>query len=218
MCIVATVNTAVAQRSRTSALPILASIAFGLILGAATFLLHGLNQALDVVTNSTSTWIIWAAVAGALIPRRTQAMLCGAILMVATCAGYYATVAARSLFGAPGIPVALVWLVAGVIGGPILAWAAWSTRHATGVQRNLGVALIGMAVAGEGLWLGLVLHYWQTAAIFLTAGTLLTIALTIYRYRDAGRNAWLPMLYMPVLAFAYLAAEYVFLNQLMAAV
>lgn len=196
----------------------LAAVAFGLILGAATFLLHGLTLALDAATNSTSTWIIWAAVAGALIPHRTQAMLCGAILMIATCAGYYGTVAARGLFGAPGIPSALVWTSAGVIGGALLAWSAWSTRHKTGFQRHLGVALLGMAVTGEGLWLALILHYWPTAAVFLTAGALLTVALTTYRYRNVGRAAWQPLIYMPVLAFIYLAAEFLVLNRLLAAV
>ena len=209
-------NTAVAQQTRAPVLATLASIAFGLALGAATLLLHGHNAALDAATNSTSTWIIWTAIAGALIPSRSLGMICGAIMMIATCTGYYALAAARGLFDLGGLPSAAVWAIAGAIGGPILAWSGWSTRRATGIQRHLGVAIIGMAVTGEGLWLGVILHYWPTATAFLTAGTLITVALTIYRYKKAGPRAWQPLAYMPLLAAAYLTAEYFVLNGLLA--
>jgi hypothetical protein len=209
------VNLAVARQSRT---PVPASIAFGLLLGAATFLLHGHNVVLDAATNSTSTWIIWTAIAGALIEDRARAMLCGALMMIATCAAYYVTAAANGDFGIPGIPSALVWTAAGIVGGPVLAWSAWSTRRAANIQRNLGVALIGTAVTGEGLWLGCVLHYWPTAAVFLTIGILLTIALTTYRHKAAGRHPWQPLIYLPVLAVTYLAAEYLILDRLLSAV
>ena len=208
-------STAVARQTRTPILAPLASIAFGLALGAATLLLHGHNAALDAATNSTSTWIIWTAIAGALIPSRKQGMTCGAVMMIATCTGYYALAAARGLFGASGIPSAAVWVLAGIIGGPILAWSGWSTRRAIGLQRHLGVAVVGMAITGEGLWLGVVLHYWPTAIAFLTAGTIITLALTIYRYSMTGPHAWQPLIYLPVLACAYLAAEYFILNWLL---
>jgi hypothetical protein len=194
----------------------LASIAFGLVLGAATLQLHGLGAVLDAVTNSTSTWIIWAAVAGALIPRRSLATMCGAVMMVATCTGYYALAAARNLFDLGAIPTAAVWFVTGAIGGPILAWAGWNTRHATGLARHLGVAIIGMAITGEGLWLAVVLHYRSTAIAFVAAGVITTVILTIYRYPKAGRHPWQPLIYLPILAAAYLGAEYFVLDRLLA--
>lgn len=208
-------NPAVARQSRT---PVPASIAFGLLLGVATFLLHGHNAVLDAATNSTSTWIIWTAIAGALIEDRAQAMLCGAVMMIATCAAYYVTAAANGEFGIQGIPSALVWTAAGLIGGPVLAWSAWSTRRATDIQRNLGVAVIGTALTGEALWLGCILHYWRTATAFLIIGVLVTIALTTYRYKVVGRRPWHPLIYLPVLAAAHLAAEYFILNRLLGAV
>ncbi|HEY4456392.1 MAG TPA: DUF6518 family protein [Pseudonocardiaceae bacterium] len=206
-------NTAVARQTRV---PALASAAFGLALGAATFLLHGHNPVLDALTNSTSTWIIWAAIAGALISDRGQAAMSGALMMIATCAAYYATAATRGWFGLGAIPTAAVWFVTGAIGGPILAWAGWSARRATGFHRNLAVAVIGMAVTGEGLWLAVVLNYKAPATAFLTAGVLITIALTLYRYRQVGRHPWQPLIYMPPLAGAYLAAEYFVLDRLLA--
>lgn len=213
-------STAVAEQThaRIHVLAPVASVAFGLALGAATFLLHGHNAALDAATNSTSTWIIWAAIAGALIPRRVIGMICGAAMMIATCTGYYAIAAAHGLFGAGAIPTAAIWALAGAIGGPILAWAGWSTRRATGLRRHVGVAVIGMAIVGEGLWLGVVLHYWPTAMIFLVVGVLATIALTVYRHKSVGQDAWQPLIYMPILAGIYLAAEYFVLNGLLSSV
>jgi hypothetical protein len=194
----------------------LATIAFGLVLGAATLRLHGVNAALDAVTNSTSTWIIWAAVAGALIPSRSLATMCGALMLVAACTGYYAAAAALHLFDLGAIPTAAVWFVTGAIAGPILAWAGWSTRRATGLKRHLGVAIIGMVITGEGLWLALVLHDWPAAIAFLATGVIITATLTSYRYKAAGRHAWQPLIYLPALAAAYLAAEYFLLDRLLA--
>ena len=208
-------NTAVAQQSR---LPAPASIAFGLLLGVATLLLHGLNPVLDTLTNSTSTWIIWAAIAGALIVNRGQAAMCGALMMVATCAAYYALAATKGMFSLDALPSSAVWFVTGAIGGPILAWAGWSTRRATNWQRHLGVAVIGMAVTGEGLWLAAVLHYWPSAIAFLAAGVIITIVLTLYRRRSVGPHFWQPLIYMPALAVVYLLAEYLVLDRLLASV
>jgi hypothetical protein len=73
-----------------------------------------------------------------------------------------------------------------------------------------------MTVTGEGLWLAVVLNYRTPATAFLTAGVIITIALTIYRYRSAGRHPWQPLIYMPLLAGAYLAAEYFVLDRLLA--
>lgn len=211
-------STTVATQTRPPIQAALACIVFGLALGAATLALHGINATLAAATNSTSTWIVWAAIAGALIPRRGLAMTCGAIMMIATCAGYYALALAQGLVDTGAIPTAAIWALTGAIGGPILAWSGWSTRRATGFPRHLGVAVIGMAVAGEGLWLGVVLHYWPTATVFLTAGVIITIALTTYRHNQAGRHPWQPLILMPVLAAAYLAAEYFVLNGLLTTV
>ncbi|HJP77659.1 MAG TPA: DUF6518 family protein [Pseudonocardiaceae bacterium] len=206
-----------AQSTRTSVLATVGSIAFGLVLGVATLRLHGMAPGLDEATNSTTTWIIWAAIAGALIPNRSLATMCGALILVATCTGYYAAAAARHIFDMGAIPTAAVWFVTGAIGGPILAWAGWNTRRATGLQRHLGVAIIGMAITGEGLWLAAVLHHWATAAVFLAAGVITTTALTIYRYKAAGPRSWQPLIYMPILAAAYLATEYFVLDRLLTA-
>jgi hypothetical protein len=63
------------------------SAAFGLLLGAATYLLHGLSPVFERATNSSSSWIVWAGLAGFLTPRPKAAAVCGAVMMLTTCAG-----------------------------------------------------------------------------------------------------------------------------------
>lgn len=137
-----------------------ATAVFGLLLGSATYGLHGITPVLDRATNSTSTWIIWTAVAGALIRDRWLAVWSGALMMLATCCGYYTASALGDTFGSGGLGTAAVWSVAGLAGGPLLGWAGWTVRRARGDLRAVAGAVIAMVVLGEGLWLGLGLRYW----------------------------------------------------------
>ncbi|MFF3030806.1 DUF6518 family protein [Streptomyces rubiginosohelvolus] len=191
-----------------------ATAAFGLLLGWATYSLHGITPVLDRATNSTSTWIIWTAAAGALIRERWLAAWGGALMMLATCCGYYTASALGGTFGSGGLGTAAVWAVAGLAGGPLLGWAGWTVRRARGDLRAVAGAVIAMVVLGEGLWLGLALRYWETAVVFLTVGALLAALLTAYLARTGAHRYWLCALLAPVGGFAFYLAEKTILDGL----
>ncbi|GHA77604.1 DUF6518 family protein [Streptomyces termitum] len=191
-----------------------ATAVFGLLLGWATYGLHGIWPWLDRATNSSSTWIIWTAVAGALIRDRWVAVWSGALMMLATCCGYYAASALGGTFGAGGLGTAAVWAAAGLAGGPLLGWAGWAVRRARSELRAVAGAVIAMVVLGEGLWLGLALRYWETAFVFLAAGVLLTALLTVYLARAGVRRSWLCAVLAPVGGLVFYLAEKGILNGL----
>ncbi|MEV7654739.1 DUF6518 family protein [Streptomyces anulatus] len=191
-----------------------ATAVFGLLLGWATYGLHGMTPVLDRATNSSSTWIIWTAVAGALIRARWLAVWSGALMMLATCCGYYTASALGGTFGSGGLGTAAVWSVAGLAGGPLLGWAGWTVRRARGDLRAVAGAVIAMVVLGEGLWMGLGLRYWGEAAVFLTVGVLLAALLTVYLARTGARRYWLCALLAPVGGLVFYLAEKGILNGL----
>ncbi|SEC25062.1 hypothetical protein SAMN05216489_00260 [Streptomyces sp. 3213] len=124
--------TETASRCDTPATALTATAAFGLLLGWATYGLHGTSPLVERATNSVSTWIIWTAAAGALIRARQLAVRGGAVMMLATCGGYYAASTLGGTFGAGGLGTAAVWSVAGLAGGPLLGWAGWTLRRGRG--------------------------------------------------------------------------------------
>ncbi|MEU8668959.1 DUF6518 family protein [Streptomyces anulatus] len=203
-----------AFRRDTPGTVLTATAVFGLVLGWATYGLHGLTPVLDRATNSTSTWIIWTAVAGALIRDRRLAVWSGALMMLTTCCGYYTASALGGTFGSGGLGTAAVWSVAGLTGGPLLGWAGWTVRRARGDLRAVAGAVIAMVVLGEGLWMGLGLRYWGEAAVFLTVGALLATLLTVYLARTGARRYWLCAMLAPVGGLVFYLAEKSILNGL----
>ncbi|MFF4114205.1 DUF6518 family protein [Streptomyces sp. NPDC001714] len=195
-----------------------ATTAFGLLLGWATYGLHGMTPLLDRATNSTSTWIIWTAAAGALIRSRQLAVWGGALMMLATCGGYYTASTLGGTFGSGGLGTAAVWSVAGLAGGPLLGWAGWTVRRGQGDLRAVAGAVITMVVLGEGLWFGLVLHYWGDATVFLTVGALLTALLTAYLARAGVYRYWLCPVLAPVGGLVFHLAEKGILDGLLGSV
>ncbi|MFD8716937.1 DUF6518 family protein [Streptomyces sp. NPDC059629] len=192
--------------------------AFGLLLGWATYGLHGMTPLLDRATNSASTWIIWTAAAGALIRSRQLAIWGGALMMLATCGGYYTASTLGGTFGSGGLGTAAVWSVAGLAGGPLLGWAGWTVRRGQGDMRAVTGAVITMVVLGEGLWLGLGLHYWGDAAVFLAVGALLTALVTAYLARGGVQRYWLCAALAPVGGLVFYLAEKGILNDLLGSV
>ncbi|WP_405501733.1 DUF6518 family protein [Streptomyces anulatus] len=207
-----------AFRRDTPGTVLTATAVFGLLLGWATYGLHGLTPVLDRATNSTSTWIIWTAVAGALIRDRRLAVWSGALMMLTTCCGYYTASALGDTFGSGGLGTAAVWSLAGLAGGPLLGWAGWTVRRARGDLRAVAGAVIAMVVLGEGLWMGLGLRYWGEAAVFLTVGALLATLLTVYLARTGARRYWLCAMLAPVGGLVFYLAEKSILNGLIGTV
>ncbi|MFF2022241.1 DUF6518 family protein [Streptomyces sp. NPDC058171] len=191
---------------------------FGLLLGWATYALHGTTPLLERVTNSTSTWIIWTALAGVLIRDRRLAVWGGALMMLTTCGGYYAASTLGDTFGSGALGTAAVWSVAGLVGGPLLGWAGWTVRRGRGDLRPVAGAVIAMVVLGEGCWLGLALNYWGEAVAFLTVGVLLTALLTVYLARAGVRRYWLCAVLAPVGGLVFYLAEKAILNGLLESV
>ncbi|CAM5295540.1 DUF6518 family protein [Streptomyces aurantiogriseus] len=210
--------TATASRRDTPVTVLASSVAFGLLLGWATYGLHGTTPLLERATNSVSTWIIWTAVAGALIRARTLAVCGGALMMLATCGGYYTASTLGDTFGAAGLGAAAVWSVTGLAGGPLLAWAGWTVRRGRGDVRAVAGAVIAMVVLGEALWLGLALRHWGEAAAFLAAGALLTAVLTVYLARAGVHRYWLCAVLAPVGGLAFYLAEEGILDGLLGSV
>ncbi|WP_033328978.1 DUF6518 family protein [Streptomyces yerevanensis] len=195
-----------------------ATAIFGLLLGWATYGLHGTTPLLERATNSVSTWIIWTAAAGALIRVRPLAVWGGALMMLATCGGYYAASTLGDTFGAGGLGTAVVWSMAGLAGGPLLGWAGWTVRRGRGDVRAVAGAVIAMVTLGEALWLGLALHYWGEAAVFMAVGALLTALLTIYLARAGVQRYWLCAALAPVGGLAFYLAEEGILDGLLGSV
>jgi hypothetical protein len=210
--------TATVSRRDTPLTVLAATSAFGLLLGWATYTLHGTSPLLERATNSVSTWIIWTAAAGALIRARPLAVWSGATMMLATCGGYYAASALGDTFGTGGLGTAAVWSVAGLAGGPLLAWAGWTVRRGRGDLRAVAGAAIPMVVLGEASWLGLTLRYWAQAAVFLAVGALLTALLTAYLARAGVRRYWLCAALAPVGGLAFYLAEKGILDGLLGSV
>lgn len=210
--------TVTASRCDTPVTVLAATAAFGLLLGWATYGLHGTTPLLERATNSVSTWIIWTAAAGALIRARWLAVWGGAVMMLATCGGYYAASTLGDTFGAGGLGTAAVWSVAGLAGGPLLGWAGWTLRRGRGDVRAVAGAVVATVVLGEALWLALALHYWGEAVVFLAAGALLTALLTVYLARAGVRRYWLCAVLAPVGGLAFYLAEQGILGALLGSV
>ncbi len=141
--------TATASPRDTPVTVLTATAAFGLLLGWATYTLHGTTPLLERATNSVSAWIIWTAAAGALIRSRPLAVWGGALMMLATCVGYYTASTLGDTFGAGGLGSAAVWSVAGLAGGPLLAWAGWTVRRGPEGVRPVAGAVVAMVVLGR---------------------------------------------------------------------
>ncbi|WP_405765004.1 DUF6518 family protein [Actinacidiphila glaucinigra] len=170
---------------------------------------------MERATNSSSSWIIWTAVAGALTRLRPVAVRAGAVMMLATCGGYYTASTLGDTFGAGGVGTAVVWGATGLAGGPLLGWAGWTVRRGRGDARPLAGAVIAMVVPGEGLWLGLSLHCWGEAAGFLAVGAVSTVLLTVYLARAGVRRYWLCAVLTPVGALLFHLAEVCVLGALL---
>jgi hypothetical protein len=210
--------TATVSSRDTPVIVLTATAAFGLLLGWATYGLHGTTPLLERATNSVSAWIIWTAAAGALIRARPLAVWGGALMMLATCGGYYTASALGGTFGAGGLGTAAVWSVAGLAGGPLLGWAGWAVRRGRESVRPVAGAVVAAVVLGEALWLGLTLQYWGEAAVFLAVGALLAAFLTGYLARAGVRRYWLCAVLAPVGGLAFHLAEKGILDGLLGSV
>ncbi|MGV9951623.1 hypothetical protein ACWDU0_06920 [Streptomyces cellulosae] len=101
--------------------------------------------------------------------------------------------------------------------GLLLGWATYTLYGTQGDRRAVAGAAVTMVVLGEGLWLGVKLHYWGEATVFLAVGALLTAGLSAYLARAGVRRWWLCAVLAPLFAGAFYLAEFFVLDRLIGA-
>jgi hypothetical protein len=105
-------------------------------------------------------------------------------------AGYYVVADLRGFAAGTWV---LVWVVAGVVGGPALGAAGRAWRTATGRWRGAGAAtLVGCWVAEAVVTYGFVLRRPDEAAVFVVVAALLFVALARPGRQARAMLRWLP--------------------------
>jgi hypothetical protein len=104
-----------------------------------------------------------------------------------TCAlqlvGYYANAHLHGL--ATGNAILGFWGLCAVIGGPVFGAAGHVWRSAPVRLRGLGAAVLAGAFLAEGLWSYLhELHYYSTAALWISIGAAIAILSSRSRFRE----------------------------------
>lgn len=163
----------------------LLSLLGGLLVGILTNVLQGvLPDALQQLANSGAVWISAAFAAGAVAGGpswrvgRVMTAVAGALTQVGAVAGYYAYAEwGPDRAGAGSLAPQLAWLALGVVAGPLLGLAGSWWRSGRQVPHVIGSAALGGVFLMEGLYYAWTLHYYGTAAAFLTLGVLLPLGL-----------------------------------------
>jgi hypothetical protein len=171
------------------------ALAIGIVSGAATSILqtHADQPWLGLV-NSVSPWVTTAFVAGAVQRKVRLALFMGTAATVVQVLSYFVCSILRD-FGVSNFYV-LFWAGCAVIAGPLFGWAGhiWSIGQP---QRFLLAATAALPAAwlAEGLVsYGWRLNYTSTAALFVTIGVVLAVALG-QRTKDwLAQTVWLAAL------------------------
>ncbi|WP_051639884.1 DUF6518 family protein [Cellulomonas sp. URHE0023] len=164
----------------------------GLVVGAATSFGQTLlgDTAFQALVNAVSPWLVVPFLLGALARTWWLATSAGLLVCVGEVAGYYVVADLRGFAVGSGL---LVWVVAGVVGGPLFGAAGRSWRTATGRWRGAGVAaLVGCWVAEAIVTYGLVLHRLDEAIVMVAGAAVLTVALTSRGRQGRAVLRWLP--------------------------
>jgi Family of unknown function (DUF6518) len=168
----------------------LAGLAVGSLTSFGQTLLGG--TALAGLGNAVSPWLAVPFAVGMPARRDAHAAVLGLLACVAQVPGYYLASDLRGF----GVSTAMVgvWVVAGVLGGPLLGWAGRSWRTATGRLRGAGPALVVGAWASEAVVThGFVLGYGDHAAVFGAVSVLLAVVLGVAGRQLRALLAWLPV-------------------------
>jgi ABC-type thiamin/hydroxymethylpyrimidine transport system permease subunit len=164
--------------------PLAVAMMLGLSAGVATSLLQGFFTApWSALVNAASPWLAVAFLAGALVPRPGLAALAGAVTCTAEVVGYYLTAAARD-FPAAGSTIVL-WIVCGIIAGPVLAEAGRLRSEGGMLVRLASSGTLGACFLLEAIRYATVLHYDSRAALFsLVAVTVVVLGVLMKPTRD----------------------------------
>jgi len=164
----------------------------GLVVGAATSFGQTVlgDTAFQGLANAVSPWLVVPFLVGALARSWWLAAVAGLLVCVGEVAGYYVVADLRGFAAGSWL---LVWVVAGVVGGPVLGAAGRSSRTASGRWRGAGAAtLVGCWVAEAVVTYGLVLRRPDEAAVFVVVAALLTVLLARPGRQGRAVLRWLP--------------------------
>uniref|UniRef100_UPI001E30791F DUF6518 family protein n=1 Tax=Cellulomonas hominis TaxID=156981 RepID=UPI001E30791F len=169
------------------------AVGAGLVVGALTSLGQTLlgGTWFAGLANAVSPWLVASFLVGALARRGWVAALAGLVACAAEVAGYYLVADLRGF--AVGASSVAVWVVAGVVGGPVFGWAGRLWRTGTGRWRGLDPALlVGCWLAEAVVTYAVALRYWGDAAVFTAVAALLVPALGRVGAQTRDLLRWLP--------------------------
>jgi hypothetical protein len=155
----------------------LAAVLAGLAVGCLTsFGQKHLDGALSAFVNSASAWLVVPFFAGALMSTVTGAAAAGLTTCALQLVGYYVTAHLRGI--PSGGAIVAFWAACAVVGGPVFGAAGHLWRTDRGGRRGLGAAVLASVFLAEGLWTYVhTLHYYSTAALWLSIGVVLAVVL-----------------------------------------
>jgi hypothetical protein len=169
-----------------------AAVGAGLLVGAATSFGQTVlgGTPFQGLVNAVSPWLVVPFLLGSLARTWWLAVPAGLLVCVGEVAGYYVVADLRGFAAGSWV---LVWVVAGVVGGPVLGAAGWGWRTATGRWRGAGAAtLVGCWLAEAVVTYGFVLRRPDEAAVFVVVAALLFVALARPGRQGKEMLRWLP--------------------------
>ncbi len=138
------------HRPRLS-IPIVTSVAAGLLLGALTAFGQGwLSDSARSVSNSAGLWCLVAFLVAVTVARRSVSALIGFLTLLALLAGYVLASADRGYESSTSLMV--FWGLAAVVVGPVLGIAAHEVRRGPPMSAALGIAVMSGILVGEGAY------------------------------------------------------------------
>lgn len=174
-------------------LALLAGLVAGALTSPGQTLLGGTGFA--GLSNAVSPWLVVPFLVGSLARRGWVAALVGVLVCAGQVAGYYLVSDLRG-FGVSASSVA-VWVVAGVVGGPLFGWAgrSWREAAAPGSRwRGAAVALVaGCWLAEAVVSYGIVLGYVADTVVFAVVALLTLLVLGRRGGQTRAALRWLPV-------------------------
>lgn len=143
------------------------------------------------LANAVSPWLVASFLVGALARRGWVAAVAGLLACAAEVAGYYLVADLRGF--AVGASSVAVWVVSGVVGGPVFGWAGRMWRTAEGRWRGLGPALLAACWLAEAVvTYAVALGYGGDAAVFAVVAAVLVVLLGRVGGQTRAVLRWLP--------------------------
>jgi hypothetical protein len=155
-------------------------VAIGLGTGSATAVLQGvLSVPWAALANAASPWLAAAFVAGVLAARHGVAAVAGAVTCVGAVLGYYLTAVLRG--GSAAESTVFVWVLCGIIAGPVLGEAGQAWKRGRTLTRLLASSLLAACFLLEGLRYEVVLDYGSRAVLFGVIAAAIAVAGIVIR-------------------------------------